>query len=91
MKTSLDFTNKLRYSSVYNPMIYLLNKSNLWVKTKYPHVKSLKYRKMSGRPNKRKNLEHGEIYGSNHKMRKTILIVKCSGAIIYDTMNLHVR
>lgn len=57
-------------------MIYLMNGLNLWVKTPYLDVQPPKYKKMSGRPHKRRNLEQREIDGTDRKMRRTCFIVK---------------
>lgn len=48
------------------------------VRTEYPDVQPPKYRKMLGRPKKRRNLEQRDIDGSDYKMRITSFIVKCS-------------
>ncbi|CAK8537837.1 unnamed protein product [Lathyrus sativus] len=63
---------------VYKHVIFPVNGSNLWVRTKYPDVQPPKYMKMPGRPKKRRNLEQSEIDGSDRKMRRTGFNVKCS-------------
>ncbi|XP_058758429.1 uncharacterized protein LOC131631679 [Vicia villosa] len=73
-----EYYKKSRYIAVYKPVIYPVNGSNLWEKTQYPDVHPPKYRKMPGRPKKKRNLEQGEIDGSDRKLRRTGLIVKCS-------------
>lgn len=73
-----EYYKKLRYISVYNHVIYLVNGSNLWVRTLYLDVQQPKYGKIPRRPNKIRNLEQGKIDGSDRKMRRTCLIVKCS-------------
>ncbi|XP_058779988.1 uncharacterized protein LOC131653730 [Vicia villosa] len=73
-----DYYRKSRYVEVYKPVIFPVNGSNLWVRTEYPDVLPPKYRKMLGRPKKRRNLEQGEIDGSDRKMRRTGFIVSCS-------------
>ncbi|XP_050875886.1 uncharacterized protein LOC127079542 [Lathyrus oleraceus] len=73
-----EYYMKSRYMEVYKHMSYHVNGSNLWVKTPFPDVQPPKYRKMSGRPKKRGNIEQGEIDGTGIKMRRTSFIVKCS-------------
>lgn len=62
----------------YNPIIYPANGSNLWVRTKYAYFQPLKYRKMQGRPKKRRNLQQGEIDRPDRNMRRTGFTLKCS-------------
>lgn len=71
-----EYCTKARY--IYNSMIHLVNGSNTRVRIKYQDVQPPKYRKMPRRPKKKRNLEQGETDGSNHKMRRTCLIIKCS-------------
>src|ERR1051325_2709310 len=73
-----DYYRKSRYLQVYKPVIFPVNGSNLWVTTEYPDVMPPKFRKMPGRPKKRRNLEQGELDGTDKKMRRTGFIVKCS-------------
>lgn len=73
-----EYYKKSRYMADYKHVIYPVNGSNMWVRTKYPDVQPPKYRKMPGRPNKNMNLEQGEIDGSNCKIRRTGFIVKWS-------------
>ncbi|XP_058765013.1 uncharacterized protein LOC131638472 [Vicia villosa] len=61
------YYRKSMYMKVYSSIIYPLNGSNLWVRTEYPDVLPPKYRRMLGRPKKRRNLEQGEIDGSDKK------------------------
>lgn len=42
----LEIYKKSKYQVVYNPVIYFVNDSNLWVKTEYPVVHPPKFRKM---------------------------------------------
>ncbi|CAL5195295.1 unnamed protein product [Lathyrus oleraceus] len=76
--TDLWLVIKSRYMAVYNHVIYPVNGSNIWVKTPYSDVQPPKYRKMFGIPKKRRNLEQGEIDGTDRKMRRTSFIVKCN-------------
>ncbi|CAL5213457.1 unnamed protein product [Lathyrus oleraceus] len=73
-----EYYKKSRYMADYKHVIYPVNVSNMWVRTKYPDGQQPKYRKMPGRPKKNMNLEKGEIDGSNCKIRRTGFIVKCS-------------
>lgn len=73
-----EYYMKSRYMAIYKHVIYHVSGSNLWVKTPYPNVQPPKYRKMRGRPKKRKNLEQGVIGGTDRKMRKACFIVKFS-------------
>ncbi|XP_058753673.1 uncharacterized protein LOC131626849 [Vicia villosa] len=72
-----DYYRVSAYKAVYKHVLYPMNGSNLWVRTPYPDVQPPKYRKMPGRPKKRRNLEQGEIDGSDKKMRRTGFIIKC--------------
>lgn len=56
-----EYYRKSRYTTVYKHVIYLVNGSNLWVKTPYMDLQPPKYRKMSGRQNNMRNLKQGEI------------------------------
>ncbi|XP_058783466.1 uncharacterized protein LOC131658154 [Vicia villosa] len=69
---------KSRYIAVYKSVLYPVNGSNLWVKTPYPDVRPPKHRRMPGRPKKKRNREQGEIDGTDRKIRRTRLIVRCS-------------
>ena len=71
-----DYYRKSRYMQVYKPIIYPVNGSNLWSRTKYLDVLPPKFRKMPGRPKKRRNLEQGEMNGFDKKMRRTRFIIK---------------
>lgn len=71
-----EFCKKSRYQVVYSPFIYPVNRINLWVRTKYLDVQPLKYIKMLRRPKKRRNLEQGDIDATNHKMRKTRMVLR---------------
>src|SRR4051812_13704299 len=51
-----DFYKKSRYQVVYQPIIYSINGINLWIKIEYPNMQPPKFRKMTGRPKKRRNL-----------------------------------
>lgn len=62
--------------ALYKRVIYPVNGSNVWVRTEYPHVQPPKYRKIRRRPKKMRNLEQGEIVGSDCKMRRTSFIIK---------------
>ncbi|XP_058733729.1 uncharacterized protein LOC131605384 [Vicia villosa] len=73
-----EYYRKSRYIAVYKPVIYPVNGSNLWARTQYPDVHPPKFRKMPGRPKKKRNLEQGELNGTDRKLRRTGLIVKCS-------------
>ncbi|XP_058742290.1 uncharacterized protein LOC131614751 [Vicia villosa] len=73
-----EYYRKSRYIAVYKPIIYLVNCLNLWARTHYPDVHPPKYRKMPGRPKKKRNLEQGELDGTGRKIRRTCLIVKCN-------------
>ncbi|XP_058726957.1 uncharacterized protein LOC131598362 [Vicia villosa] len=73
-----EYYRKSRYIAVYKPVIYPVNGSNLWARTQYPDVHPPKFRKMPGRPKKKRNLEQGELDGTDRKLRRTGLIVKCS-------------
>ncbi|XP_058749010.1 uncharacterized protein LOC131621966 [Vicia villosa] len=73
-----DYYRVSTYKTVYKHVLYPVNGSNLWVRTPYPDVQPPKYRKMPGRPKKLRNLEQGEIDGSDKKMRMTGFIIKCS-------------
>ncbi|CAK8543818.1 unnamed protein product [Lathyrus sativus] len=73
-----DYYRKSRYMEVYKHVIFHVNGSNMWVRIEYPDVQPPKYRKMPGRPKKRKKLEHGEIDSSDRKMRRIGFIVKYS-------------
>ncbi|XP_058739607.1 uncharacterized protein LOC131611723 [Vicia villosa] len=73
-----DYYRKSIYVEFYKPVIFPVNGSNLWVRTEYPDVMPPTYRKMPGRPKKRRNLEQGEIDGSDRKMRRNGFIVSCS-------------
>ncbi|XP_058755786.1 uncharacterized protein LOC131629000 [Vicia villosa] len=73
-----EYYRKSRYMQVYQPVIFPVNGSNLWERTEYPDVLPPKFRKMPGRPKKRRNLEQGELDGTDRKMRRTGFIVKCS-------------
>ncbi|XP_058768549.1 uncharacterized protein LOC131642290 [Vicia villosa] len=72
------YYRKSMYMKVYSSIIYPLNGSNLWARTEYPDVLPPKYRRMPGRPKKRRNLEQGEIDGSDKKMRRVGLAIRCS-------------
>ncbi|XP_058722173.1 uncharacterized protein LOC131593626 [Vicia villosa] len=71
-----DIYKKARYISIYEPIIYPVNGTNLWVRTEFPDVQPPKYKKMPGRPKKRRNHEAGEIDGTDRKMRKTCMIMR---------------
>lgn len=73
-----EYYRKSRYMKVYKHVIYPINRSNMWDRIEYPDVQPPKYRKMSGQPKKKRNLEQGEIDDSHRKMRRTSFIVKCS-------------
>ncbi|XP_058747068.1 uncharacterized protein LOC131620060 [Vicia villosa] len=73
-----EYYRKSRYIVLYKPVIYPVNGSNLWARTQYPDVHPPKYRKMPRRPKKKRNLEQGELDGTDKKIRRTGLIVKCS-------------
>ncbi|XP_058733971.1 uncharacterized protein LOC131605655 [Vicia villosa] len=73
-----EYYMKSRYIAVYKLVIYPVNGSNLWARTQYPDVHPPKFRKMPGRPKKKRNLEQGELDGTDRKNRRTGLIVKCS-------------
>ncbi|XP_058749184.1 uncharacterized protein LOC131622171 [Vicia villosa] len=72
------YYKKSRYMSVYKHVIYPINGSNLWVRTQYPYVKPPKYKKMLGRPKKKRNIKQRDIDGIGRKIRRTGLIAKCS-------------
>ncbi|CAK8567158.1 unnamed protein product [Lathyrus sativus] len=72
------YYRKSRYIEVYKHVIFLVNDSNMWVKTEYPDVQPPKYRKMPGRLKKTWNLKQWEIDGFDRKMRRTCFIIKCS-------------
>src|SRR3954463_9658701 len=61
---------KSRYIEVYEPVLYPVNGSNLWVKTPYSDVRPPKHRRMPGRPKKKRNREQGEIDGTDRKIRR---------------------
>ncbi|XP_058776147.1 uncharacterized protein LOC131650454 [Vicia villosa] len=44
---------KSMYMKVYSSIIYLVNGSNLWIRTEYPDVQPPKYMRMPGRPKKK--------------------------------------
>ena len=71
-----DYYRVSRYKTIYRFVLYHVNGSNLWAKTPYPDVQPPKFRKMPGRPKKRRNLEQWEIDGSNKKIEKNILYCK---------------
>ncbi|XP_058761190.1 uncharacterized protein LOC131634538 [Vicia villosa] len=73
-----EYYRKSRYIAVYKPVTYPVNGSNLWERTQYPDVHPPKFRKMPGRPKKKRNLEQGELDGTDRKLRRTGLIVKCN-------------
>ncbi|XP_058776504.1 uncharacterized protein LOC131650808 [Vicia villosa] len=73
-----DIYKKARYISVYEPIIYPVNGTNLWVRTEYPDVQPPKFKKMPGRPKKRRNREQGEIDGTDRKIRKTGMVLRCT-------------
>ncbi|XP_058726261.1 uncharacterized protein LOC131597588 [Vicia villosa] len=73
-----EIYKKARYISVYEPIIYPVNGTNLWVRTEYPDVQPPKFKKMPGRPKKKRNREQGEIDGSDRKMRKTGMVLRCT-------------
>lgn len=73
-----EIYKKSKYQVVYNPVIYFVNDSNLWVKTEYLVVHPPKFRKMSGKLKKKMNLTQGEIDGYDRKMRRIEFILKCS-------------
>ncbi|CAK8568201.1 unnamed protein product [Lathyrus sativus] len=56
---------KSRYQVVYEPIIYPVNGTKLWVITEHPYVQSPKFKKMPGRSKKRRNREQGEIDGTD--------------------------
>lgn len=72
------FEKKSRYQVVYQSIIYLVNGTNLWIRTKYLDVEPPKFRKIPGRPKKRRNLEKGAIDGTDRKMIKTRMVLICS-------------
>ncbi|CAL5184572.1 unnamed protein product [Lathyrus oleraceus] len=73
-----EYYMKSRFVAVYKHVIYPVKGSNFWVKTPYLDVHPPKFRNMPDRPKKRRNLEKGEIDGTDRKMRRTCFIVKCS-------------
>lgn len=73
----LKYAKKSRYQEIYNPDIYSINGSNLWLRTNYLDIQPTKYIKISERLKKRRNLKQEEIDGSDRKIRIR-LIVKCS-------------
>lgn len=64
----LEIYKKSRYQEIYNPDMYSINGSNLWLRTKYLDIQPTKYIKNSKRPKKR-NLKQEETDESDHKIR----------------------
>lgn len=56
-----------KYHEVYKHFIYHVNGSNILERTSYPNVQPRGFRKMPGMPEKKKNLEQGEIDGYDCK------------------------
>ncbi|XP_058778388.1 uncharacterized protein LOC131652524 [Vicia villosa] len=73
-----QYYKKSRYVAVYKPVIYPVNGSNLWERVQYLDVHPPKYRKMLGRPMKKRNISQGEIDGTDRKIRRIGMILKCS-------------
>ncbi|XP_058759791.1 uncharacterized protein LOC131633092 [Vicia villosa] len=63
-----EYYRKSRHIAVYKPVIYPVNGSNLWVRTQYPDVHPPKYRKMPGRPKKKRNLDKENLMGLPKKL-----------------------
>ncbi|XP_050890963.1 uncharacterized protein LOC127096438 [Lathyrus oleraceus] len=73
-----DMYKKGKYQEVYNHVIYPVNDSNLWERTVYNDVQPPVFRKMPGKPKKKRNLEQGEVDGTGRKLRRNGLHIKCS-------------
>ncbi|CAL5214447.1 unnamed protein product [Lathyrus oleraceus] len=73
-----DMYKKVKYHEVYNHVIYPINGFNLWERTIYNDVQPPVFRKMLGSPKKKRNLEQGEVDGSDRKLRRIGLHIKCN-------------